>query len=329
MIMTKLQKVLSGFIVLQVALVAVVFWPRGTAASEVGPLFSNLDIANIQRITIAGDSGESLEFVRQGEAWIVPEAGDYPANDTNLAELVANLSAIQTNRLIARTPDSHNRLQVGDNEFLRRIILTRDDGTVETLFVGSTAAGQETHVRLGGEDETYLTNAVQSWQVNPQISSWIDTTYVSLTADEVNRVVVENGNGGLEFTRVSESEWEFDGLAEGEVFNQTAFNTMLNQIVNLQMSRPLGTVAESSYGLDSPQATVSLFTEDDSFTLLVGVANEEASTTIVKWSGSDYYAAVSSFNVQNLPTYTPADFVQEPTPSPTPEAETAIPTPEG
>ena len=58
MIMTKLQKVLSGFIVLQVALVAVVFWPRGTAASEVGPLFSNLDIANIQRITIAGDISE-------------------------------------------------------------------------------------------------------------------------------------------------------------------------------------------------------------------------------------------------------------------------------
>ena len=329
MIMTKLQKILSGFIVLQVALVAVVFWPRGTTVSEAGPLFSNLDIASIQRITIAGESGESLEFVRQGEAWIVPEAGDYPANDTSLEEMVTNLSAIQTNRLIARTPDSHSRLQVADDDFLRRVTLTRNDGTVETLFVGSTATGQETHVRRGGEDETYLTNAVQSWQVNPQISSWIETAYVSLTAPEVNRVVVENGNGRLEFTRVSESEWEFDGLAEGEVFNQTAFNTMLNQIVNLRMSRPLGTVAETSYGLDTPQATVSLFTEDDTFTLLVGATDEEASTTTVKWSGSDYYAAVSSFSVESLPTYTSTDFIQEPIPTPTPEIEAATPTPEG
>ena len=329
MIMTKLQKILSGFIVLQVALVAVVFWPRGTAVSEAGPLFSNLDIASIQRITIAGESGESLEFVRQGEAWIVPEAGDYPANDTSLEEMVTNLSAIQTNRLIARTPDSHSRLQVADDDFLRRVTLTRNDGTVETLFVGSTAAGQETHVRRGGEDETYLTNAVQSWQINPQISSWIDTAYVSLTAPEVNRVAVENDNGRLEFTRVSESEWEFDGLAEGEVFNQTAFNTMLNQIVNLRMSQPLGTVADTSYGLDTPQATVSLFTDDDTFALLVGATDEEASSTTVKWSGSDYYAAVSSFSVESLPTYVPADFVQAPTPTPTPETEIATPTPEG
>jgi hypothetical protein len=120
-------------------------------------------------------------------------------------------------------------------------------------------------------------------------------------------------------------------LAEGEIFNQTAFDTMLNQIVNLRMDRPLGTVAETSYGLDTSQATVSLFTEEDTFTLLVGATEEETSSTTVKWSGSDYYAAVSSFSVENLATYTPADFIQEPTPTPTPtlESETATPTPQG
>jgi hypothetical protein len=323
--MSKLQKILSGFVVLQLALVVVVFWPRGTAVSDAGPLFTNLDIANIQRIAIAGENDEIIEFVRDGDSWVLPEAGNYPANETSLAEMITNMSAVQTNRLISRTPDSHARLQVADNDFLRRVTLTRNDGTAETFFVGSSATGQDTHVRRGGEDETYLTNAVQSWQISSGIASWIDTTYVSLTQADINRVVVENNNGRLEFARVSDTDWELADLAEGEVFDQTAFTTMLNQIVNLRMSRPLGTAAEASYGLDTPQATVTLFTDADTFTLLVGATDEEASTTTVKWSGSDYYAAVSSFSVENIATYTTADFIQEPTP----ELEIPIPTPEG
>ncbi len=323
--MTKLQKILSGIVVLQLALVAVIFWPRGTVVSEAGPLFTNLDSANLQRITIAGENDETIEFVRQDGTWVLPEAGDYPANETTLTEMLTNIAAIQTNRLIARTSDSHRRLQVADEDFLRRVTLTRNDGTVETLFVGSSATGQESNVRRGGEDETYSTMAVQSWQITPGIASWIDTAYVSVTQPEVNRVVVENGNGRLEFSRVSESEWEFTDLPEGEVFDQTAFTTMLNQIVNLRMTRPLGQEAEASYGLDAPQATVTLFTEADTYTLLVGTIDAETSTATVKWSGSDYYAAVSSFSVEKLATYTAADFIQEPTPEP----EAATPTPEG
>ena len=323
--MTKLQKILSVVVVLQLALVAVVFWPRETAATESGPLFADLDITNLQRITIAGENEESIEFVRQGEAWVLPEAGDYPANDTGLSEMVANIASIQTNRLIARTPDSHRRLQVADDDFQRRVSLTRSDGTVETLFVGTTGTGQATNVRRGGEDETYSTNAVQTWQINPGIASWIDTSYVSVSQPEVNRVVLENSNGRLEFARVSETEWELASLPEGEVFNQTAFTTMLNQIVNLRMNRPLGKEAAASYALDPPQATVTLFTDSDTFTLLVGAIDAEANTATVKWSGSDYYAAVSSFSVDKLPTFTTADFIQEPTPEP----EAAAPTPEG
>ena len=314
--MNKLQKILSGFVVLQVALVAVLFWPRGMAVTAPQPLIANLNAADIQRVAINDDTGASIEFVRQGDDWVLPTADDFPANGERLTEIVGKLAAIQTSRLIAQTAASHKRLQVADDDFLRRINLTRSDGTVETLFVGSSPNAQGTHVRRSGEEETYLTGAVQSWEVGTLMSSWIDTAYVTLAQEDVNRVVVENGNGRLEFARVSESEWELAEMGEGNVFNQTAFTTILNRLTNLSMNAPLGKVAQAGYGLNAPQATVTILTNDDTFTLTIGAKDEATDSYTAKWSASEYYVSVSSFSVEQLTTAIPTDFIQQPTPAP-------------
>jgi hypothetical protein len=321
---TKLQKILLGLFVLQIILVGAVFWPRQTAVAEPQPLFTNLNVADLNRVVITDENGESLEFVREGEDWVLPAVGNYPANSQRLEEALGKLTAVQTNRLIARTADSQKRLQVADDDFLRRLSLTRADGTVETLFVGSSPNAQGSHVRRGGETETYLTDAIQSWELTPQISSWIDTTYIALTADDVNEVIIENENGRLDFTRNADNEWQLAGLAEGQEFNQTAFTTVLNQLVNLHMNAPLGTAEQPNYGLDNPQATVTLVTADDTSTLLIGAKDEATTTYTAKWSGSDYYVTISAFSADKLVMATPADYIQEPTPP----AEAITPTPE-
>ncbi|MCB8943549.1 MAG: DUF4340 domain-containing protein [Ardenticatenaceae bacterium] len=314
--MNKLQKILSGFVLVQLALVVAVFWPRGAGAvSEAGPLLTNIGADDIQRMTIADDTGASIELVRQGEGWVLPSADDFPANGERVAEILGKMAGIQNGRLIAQTEASHKRLQVADDAFLRRVSLTRSDGTVETLFVGSSPNAQGTHVRRSGEDETYLTGSIQSWELNPLLSSWIDTSYMALTTGDVQRVVVENGNGRLEFARVSDTEWELAGLNAADVFNQTAFTTLLNRLANLRMTTPLGKVAEAGYGLNAPQATVTIMTNDDTVTLTVGAKNDETDTYTAKYSGSDYYVTISSFSLEQLTTATLDDFVQQPTPA--------------
>ena len=314
--MTKLQKALSGFVILQIALVAIVFWPRNTAIAESRPLFADLTADDVQRITMADASGTNLEFVWADGSWVLPAADDFPANDEQLTELVGKIANIQNSRLIAQTAASHTRLQVADDEFLRRISLTRSNGNVDTLFVGSSPNAQGTHVRRSGEAETYLTGEVQSWEISTLMSSWIDTAYVSLTAADVQRMVVENGNGRLEFARVSDTEWELAGLGANDVFNQTAFTSLLNRLVSLRMNAPLGKLAEAGYGLNTPQATVTLFTEEGIHTLTIGNRNDEDNTYTAKYSATDYYVTVSSFTVEQFTTATPADFIQQPTPAP-------------
>ncbi len=96
----------------------------------------------------------------------------------------------------------------------------------------------------------------------------------------------------------------------------------VSQASRVSMSRPLGKVNESAYGLDDPQAVVSIRTGEVVATLEIGNQFVKDSSYVVKSSDSEYYVRVSEFAVSSLLEKTRDDFLQLP---PTPEAEESTP----
>jgi hypothetical protein len=312
--MTKLQKILTSLFVVQLVLVVVVFWPRGTAVAEAGPLFPDFNADDIVRVNISDSDGETA-FVREGDGWALPDAGYFPANGEKISEILGKIAAMQTSRLIARTRESQARLQVDAEDYVRRVDMETADGTQYRLYIGSSPNAQGTHVRRGDRQETYLTGEIQNWEVASPINNWIDGAYVTLDREAVTAVTVENGNGVLNFEKVSETDWTMTGLGADQVFAATEFNTLLGQIVNLRMNRPLGKTQQAEYGLDNPQAIVTVTTDEGTFTLQIGALDADNSTYTAKWSGSDYYVTVNSFSVESFVTYTQDSFIEQPTPA--------------
>lgn len=333
--MTRLQQLLSGLFVLQLVLVAFVFWPR-TAAGESGPLLPEFTADDVTGILIEdGTSGDQVSLILVDNEWVLDNGSGYPANGSKISELLTKLEEMQSNRLVAQTATSHRRLQVAEDDFVRRLVLTTADGET-TLYIGRAPTAQATHVRLENQDETYLINNIANWEINAAITSWIDTVYTSLDRDSVTSLTLENANGTFEFEKEGDT-WTYAGLPEGETFNQTPFNGILSRIVNLTLAEPLGTEERPEYGLDEPAAVLTVTvtndgeegegeSEETTYTLTVGAEDEESETTVVKWSGSPYYVRVSSFNVQSMIENTAEEFIQaaaEATPTPTPQADEA------
>ena len=52
-------------------------------------------------------------------------------------------------------------------------------------------------------------------------------------------------------------------IKEGEIFDQSSMDTFLVQVSSIRMVSPLGNTYNDSYGLNSPQATLSIFTNDE------------------------------------------------------------------
>ncbi|MEM7534947.1 MAG: DUF4340 domain-containing protein [Chloroflexota bacterium] len=338
---TPINVALVVLMLIQLGAIALLYWPSAEA-TESSPLLGELSAEDINELVVTNDSENSLRLVQTGSGWVLADRDNFPANPTKVEEIVDKLVAMETNRLVTQTDASHNRLQVAADSFAGKIDITID-GEKQTVYVGSAPSTGATHVRLDGESATYLTDGIAAWELNPQISSWIDTLYFETDRNTVTEFRLTNANGDFTFARENaDSGWTQQGLLMGSL-DDTEVNTLLGRVVNIRMREPLGKSAQPDYGMDAPLATVTLITTNtgsdgtegasEAITIELGATDDEGNYAM-KSSGSEYYVSVAAFTGDALVEATQDGFLAEeeepaPTPEPVPTEEPVVePTPE-
>jgi hypothetical protein len=311
MSLNKPNQILAVILVAQLALAAFILWPRQAVSSSSGPLLPNFKAADVTSLTISDAEDNKVALVKKGEAWVLAEAGDYPADSTKVGPLLEKIEKVKTNRLVTQTEASHPRLKVAADDFNSLLEITLKDNTTHKLYVGSSAGASATHVRADSQPEVYLTGDLTSFDANAQASAWIDTLYFTLPQTATTSLTLENADGTFEFVKEGE-KWTLAGLADDETFNENNFTTLLSQASGVRMTEPLGKTEEAAYGLNEPLATVTLKTADKTYTLSIGAKDDEDSTYVVKSSESPYYVRVAEFTAQSFTDKKRADFLQAP-----------------
>ena len=320
--MSKLHQILIAILVVQLALVAVVFWPRPAPAAAVGaPFFSEINAADISALVIRDDQGKSIKLSKPAGQWILPEFSDYPAQADKITPLLTKIAGLTSDRLVTRTEASQKQLQVADDKYVRRLELQTSGGASQVLYLGSSAGAQTIHVRVGGQKEVYLARDLNSWDFSTDPISWVDVVYLSVLKENVVSLTLGNANGQWTFEKDASGNWTMQGLAEGETFNRDDFTTVLNEVTSVRMTRPLGKTAEATFGMDQPSAMVTLKTQKDgqekTYTLTVGAKDPADNSYAVKSSESLFYVKVTEYSVKDLVEKTRDGFLQlPPTPAP-------------
>jgi YD repeat-containing protein len=320
--MKRHNQILVAVLALQIVLVAVVFWPRSMAAGdEALPLLGGLSVDEITGLTIEDAEGQRIEFARTAGEWNLPAADDFPAKTDQIDELLQKLLLIDNSRLVTQTDASQKRLQVARDDFVRRVELTTAQGDTQVLFFGSSPSYGAIHVRLQSQSETYLTDEVSSWDIGATANSWVDTSYLQVDQEAVESITVQNAQGTVTLIKDEAGNWTLPDLAAGdEEANTSAISTLANRATTVTLLTPLGTEKKDLYGLDAPQATVTIQTADQTITLLVGSKYSEDSSYVLKSSTSPYYVRVNELGVQSFIETGRDDLVQLPA-TPTPEAQ--------
>ncbi len=327
--MKRHNQVLSAVLALQIVLLAVVFWPRSAASGGEGqPLLGDLETADVNAVTIEDANGSHIRMVKESGAWVLPDAGDFACEESNVTGLLDKLVGITTDRLVTRTAASHARLQVARDDFVRRIDLETSEGKTITLFLGSSPSYGATHVRLLEQDETYLTDQLATWEANTTASSWVNTSYLSVPEEDITSVTLVNANGRWTFEKDATGNWTLLGLADDEELDTAAVDTVITRASTVNLVRPLGMDSDPAYGLDQPRAVVTIETADKSIILEVGAKFVDDNSYVVKSSESPYYVRVSEYSVKDLVEKAREGFIKPP-PTPTPPAGTDSPAEEG
>lgn len=314
--MNRRNQILSGLLLLQVVIIAIVFWPGRGATASAEPLFAGITLDDIQAFTIhQGES--SLHVARGGDGWVLPEADEFPVTALTATDMISKVLEIDTRRLVADDTSSHARLQVTEEDAVRTVDLETSDGNTLTLIVGSSPSFRSTNVRRSDSNNVYIANGLQATDLRTDYSSWVDTSYLAIPQSDVTGLTLTNGQGTLTFTEVSTDTWTLVDLAEDETFNQNNLTSLLTRIGSLNMVQPLGKEAAPEYGMDSPGATMIIdwqtaAGEAERTTLTVGAEPLEDGNYVIKSSDSAYYVKVASFTVENILERGRADYLQLP-----------------
>jgi hypothetical protein len=319
--MKRHNQILAAVLLIQITLSIVVFWPKSAATGASEPLLPDLEAGDTLALTIADADGNSIVLRQVTGSWILPDADDYPAQADKITPLLDKIVGLTTGRLVTRTDASHKRLQVAPDDFVRRIDFETVDGTKHTLYLGSSPRYGATHFRVEGQSETYLTDDISTWDTNATVASWVDTAYLSVPQDDITKMTLENTNGTFTFTKDDEGNWTMEGLAVDETLDETKVADSIRRAASVNMTSPLGKEKLAAYGMDEPNAVVTLETADKTITLHVGAQDPADNSYVVTSSESPYYVRVSEFSVKDLVEKTRDDFLQVP-PTPTPEGDT-------
>lgn len=326
--MSKLNRILVGILAVQLALAVVVFWPRSAGSGAGGgSLFPGLEADQIREITLTSADGKAIKLANRDGSWVLPEADDYPVDGEQVQSLVDGLAALETDSLVTQTSASHERLQVAEDAFERRIDFQTAGGTVYRVYLGTSPRYGVTHVRADGQDEVYLTSDLSAQGAGVEATSWVDTIYFSVPSEEVVAVTVKNAQGTLEFEKEGEA-WTMVGLAEDETLDEGLVRSLVNRVTSISLLRPLGKEGLDAYGMQEPKATVTIRTQSEdggekTYLLQVGAQDAQDNSYVVKSSESPYYVRVREFSVQDVVEKARADWLElPPTPAPadTPQA---------
>jgi hypothetical protein len=171
-------------------------------------------IGNLTGVVVTGPDGQVVATItRDGDRWLVREAGNYPAD---IGRLRRNLQALaESRRLEEKTssPDLYDRLGVADpgTPGSRALQLDFQGPTpVPAVIIGelNPGGGERAYMRRVGEATSWLVSG--SYDPGRTVTDWLDSAITDLPAAQVKAVTIIQPRGEtLRLARVDESATDF------------------------------------------------------------------------------------------------------------------------
>jgi len=315
--MNRRNQILGAILVLQLILVAVVFWPRARGGAVGQPLFPGVEASQVVTLTVTVAGHEGVDMAKVDAGWELAGTDGFPVVSSTVTAALEQIVALSGDRAVATAASSQKRLRVTADNYERLVEFELSDGSRHRLYVGTSPSYSTTYVRADDQKEVYL-STLKASDLGSGPSFWIDTTYVAVTQDLVTGMALQNKQGTFEFEKKGEA-WTMKGLAAGETLDTGQVTSILSSVSSLRMVKPLGKTEKPEYGLAEPLAELEVTTPDKVYMLTVGALSSDGSTYVVSASESAYIVQVSQYTLSKLVENGRDAFLAQPTPVPTPE----------
>ena len=288
--MDRISRILVMVFGLQLLLILVFWFGLDDEPDQPGSLIE-LDRTQIMTIEI-NDGENTARLVRNSENWADGASvnDEFPADSVKIVDVLGKILALESGWPIASTTAAHQRFEVGESNFQRRIDVSDSGGSVlATLFAGTSPGFGKVHARLLGEEDVFSVK-LSNYEIASGVDDWLDKRLLAVDRDPVKIRIKRPGGQADSLDRGDEFLWTWNG-------NKTDSEKVLDYIARFQNLRVLGIAEPQSEGVTT-QTSIELGFPQETITLnFFETGEDEFTVTSTKIAGT---YRVASYSVDRL-----------------------------
>jgi hypothetical protein len=227
----------------------------------------------IDEITIKAEAGDTTTLRKSGAEWQIVAPANAPADGAEISGLTMNLASLEEERVIDENPGDVKQFGLAEP---RVEVTFKSGGQEQKLFIGAkTPTGGDVYARTAASAKVFLIASYLDSTFNRTAFDLRDKSALNFARDAADSMEIATADGVLKFGKVN-GDWQLTEPATNRS-DQAAIEGLLARIDGLQMKSVEAADPEelSKYGLEKPEATISIGTDSARASLLIGSTAEE------------------------------------------------------
>jgi len=278
-------------LIIQAALIVYLYRPGRNAAPPATALFSGLHPDAVTSFTITEDTGKTIQLTKIKQVWTVGP-NNYPGDTNKINKMLKRIAELKSSHLVSRTKGSHSRLKVGDELFVRKIVLSGPDlKKAITFFLGTAPSAKTIHLRRAGDDDVYEVSGLSTWQLQADNNSWWQTKYVTVNPADLQSLTLSN-SANITLQRDAKGNWQLADTPAGAKLNSKRLSELLNSVSEISVS---GYEPRDFKPHGKAIAVLNYKTKDKSFALQIWPKDDKSNQQVVKNSQARFYAKLEPY----------------------------------
>jgi hypothetical protein len=231
----------------------------------------------IDEVEVTNAANEVTRVTRQDTTWAITAPVAAEADTVEISTVVSSIEALEQTRVVSEAPESAAAFGL-DPARVTVAFKVAGEGTMRRLQIGSkTPTGGDLYARVEGSPRVFLIGGYLEDTFNKSPFQLREKSVLKFSRDEADALSVSTGATRLAFTK-SGSDWRLTAPVNARA-DFAAVDGIVGRLFQARMVglvSPDGTGNLKDYGLDKPQATVTVGSGSSKAELAIGAAEGDA-----------------------------------------------------
>jgi hypothetical protein len=208
--------------------------------------WQKLTVDQVKAITVKSGQ-EELALTKDGLSW---KAGEYPADNTMVNDLLQNLLQPAKLTVVAITGARHGELGVASES---AVLVIGTDKPNRSVRLGNNGTGGR-YVRFDDTDTVYLVPNLPALADSLDLNNWIDKTLLRISEDKITKLTVEGNKSKVTLVRQN-GDWTKEG--DSQLLDSSPFTPLTQALASLTTRGLVKKELEKEYAA-KPNLTITV-----------------------------------------------------------------------